>query len=343
MHIFALNNQLLIENNIQDIRGINPKGLILLWAFAESGIGGILHALKLPFTGIFVGGIAVMAIALLAYYTENRKTILQALGIVLLVKLAVSPHSPWQAYVAVIFQGYFGYLVFNSRKYFKLKSFIFSLICLLESAIQKILMALLIYGQKMMEAVDAAALSVLKSFGLQADTSLVSIVFGTYITLHLVVGIVLGIWIPAIPEQIKSLRVTLPENSNLTYSQSKSKGWKAIIGGFVILAALLLTIKLLVPSMKISDITFIFLRSLLISLGLIFIIGPFLKMIILRITKKQISGDQKMLKDVMESIPKFASRASSLLQWVNKEYSGMARIKNFILGLLWISLKYNDD
>ena len=55
---------------------INTKSLILLWAFAESGIGGILHGLKLPFTGIFVGGIAVICIALLGFYDEQNNELI---------------------------------------------------------------------------------------------------------------------------------------------------------------------------------------------------------------------------------------------------------------------------
>lgn len=111
-----------VDDSLQT-KHINTKGLILLWAFAESGIVGILHALKLPFTGIFVGGIAIICIALLSYFTDKRGPILKALGVVLLVKFTVSPHSLWQAYEAVVFQAYLGFLLFKTNDHFKLNVF----------------------------------------------------------------------------------------------------------------------------------------------------------------------------------------------------------------------------
>ncbi len=42
--------------------------LILLWAFSESALGGMLHALRIPLTGLFVGGSAVIFISLIAHY-----------------------------------------------------------------------------------------------------------------------------------------------------------------------------------------------------------------------------------------------------------------------------------
>ena len=54
-----------------------------------------MHAFKLPFTGLFVGGFAVLCVGLLAYVERPAaSTILRATALVLLVKAVVSPHSP---------------------------------------------------------------------------------------------------------------------------------------------------------------------------------------------------------------------------------------------------------
>ena len=79
--------------------------LTALWAFAESGLGGVLHTAKVPFTGLVVGGFAIILITLIAHLSSKQyKIIVQSLVVVLMVKAAVSPHTPFPAYVAVSFQ-----------------------------------------------------------------------------------------------------------------------------------------------------------------------------------------------------------------------------------------------
>ena len=45
--------------------------LTALWALIEAGLGGLLHAFHLPFTGIILGGFAVLIISLLAQHFEK--------------------------------------------------------------------------------------------------------------------------------------------------------------------------------------------------------------------------------------------------------------------------------
>ncbi|MFT5818187.1 MAG: hypothetical protein ACI95K_001675, partial [Lentimonas sp.] len=68
--------------------------LTALWALSEAGLGGVLHALQSPFTGLFVGGFAIVLGSLIAYFAEDKwNTIFRSLLVVLIIKLAVSPHS----------------------------------------------------------------------------------------------------------------------------------------------------------------------------------------------------------------------------------------------------------
>ena len=67
--------------------------LTALWALNEAGLGGLIHAMRVPFTGIVVGSTAVVLIALIAFFAEKKaKAILKATVIVLLIKAAASPH-----------------------------------------------------------------------------------------------------------------------------------------------------------------------------------------------------------------------------------------------------------
>ena len=89
--------------------------LTALWALNESGLGGFLHVFNSPFTGLIVGGVSILLISLIAYYAENKwQAILKALVIVLIIKMAVSPYSPFGAYVAVSFQAVLGAILFSN-------------------------------------------------------------------------------------------------------------------------------------------------------------------------------------------------------------------------------------
>ncbi|MCK5088079.1 MAG: hypothetical protein KAQ90_11190, partial [Melioribacteraceae bacterium] len=85
-------------NSIDNSSISNPKFFInrvnrltALWAFSEAALGGILHALKIPLTGLFVGGAAVIFISLIAYYSEKKHAILRATLLVVIVKFVVAP------------------------------------------------------------------------------------------------------------------------------------------------------------------------------------------------------------------------------------------------------------
>lgn len=320
----------------------NIRGLILVWAFAESGIGGMLHALRLPFTGILVGGIAVICIALMGYYTvRSSRTILSALTVVLLVKLTVSPHSPWQAYVAVAFQGLTGALIFSRQGWYKTGCLVFSIICLLESALQKILLTIIIYGTQLMGAIDKAAIALAGSFGIRADGSLVMLVFGIYVLLHLLTGVLIGLWLPSIPKQLEDLHMNLPEVSQVNTVSQKQKRNTALqmLIGLGVLIIVLLAIKVLVPQMPLMSLVFIFIRSVAVSLGLIFIAGPLLVSLIRRFAGGH-SGkaENQILTDTLDEIPDFTRRAYQVASWSGSSFKGLSRVRHLILGLLHLSL-----
>ena len=137
--------------------------LTALWALSESGLGGFMHALKIPFTGFFLGGFAIVIITLIAHHTHHKsKSILQATLLVILVKALVSPHSPPMAYIAVAFQGLSGLALFALIPNTRLAAALFGLIALMESAVQKFLVMTLIFGKSLWEALDLFVKAILK-------------------------------------------------------------------------------------------------------------------------------------------------------------------------------------
>jgi hypothetical protein len=129
--------------------------LTALWALNESGLGGFLHVFNSPFTGLIVGGVSILLISLIAYYAENKvESILKALVIVLVIKMAVSPYSPFGAYVAVSFQGLFGALLFSKFSWKGATLMILGIVTFLESALQKLLILTIVYGTGLWEAIN---------------------------------------------------------------------------------------------------------------------------------------------------------------------------------------------
>lgn len=167
--------------------------LTALWALSEAGLGGIMHALQSPFTGLFVGGFAILLVTLIAYFSDNRwKTIIRSLLIVMIIKLAVSPHSPPTAYLAVSFQAIMAGFIYSKLRINMWSSMLLGIVTLVESAIQKLLVLWLIYGSSLWSAIDEFGdyIAVKMSFmaGLVSSQVLISV----YLWIYALIGILLG-------------------------------------------------------------------------------------------------------------------------------------------------------
>lgn len=141
-------------------------GVASVWGVAEAGLGGVMHGLKLPFTGLTVGGVAATVLIVLAalerglYHPDrtpsrSTSTLLQVTATVLLIKALASPHSPITAYVAVGFQGLLAAALFRVVPSFRLAAFVFTALAMTESATQKLLMMWLVYGHAFFDALDS--------------------------------------------------------------------------------------------------------------------------------------------------------------------------------------------
>src|SRR5258705_13134205 len=86
--------------------------IITLWVLCEAMLGGVIHALKIPVSGLIVGSAAVICICLIAYYIPGKAVIIKATIIVAIFKMILSPQAPVLAYLAVFFQGGMGELLF---------------------------------------------------------------------------------------------------------------------------------------------------------------------------------------------------------------------------------------
>lgn len=165
--------------------------LTALWAFTESGLGGVMHALKIPFTGLVVGGMAVIIISIIARI--NLKQLLKATMIVLIIKAMVSPHTPFTAYIAVSFQAVLGYALFSFLPISFFSILLLSSLAMLESAFQKLLVLTLLFGRSFWKAIDEMFAFIIKQFGFSYSNGSQWIV-GSYLVIYLVGGVIIA-WI----------------------------------------------------------------------------------------------------------------------------------------------------
>jgi uncharacterized integral membrane protein len=148
-----MNSVYFLFSKVQRINAI--QRLTALWAFTESGLGGIMHALQIPFTGLLVGGMAVIMICLIAEFSEHSyKQILKSVIIVLIVKAMASPFTPVTAYIAVSFQALLGFALFSLLRVNYISIVLLSTLAMLESAIQKLLLLILFFGESLWKAMD---------------------------------------------------------------------------------------------------------------------------------------------------------------------------------------------
>ena len=147
-------------------RHLAVERLTALWALNEAGLGGLIHALRVPFTGIVVGSTAVVLISLIAFFAERpAKALLKATVVVLLVKAAASPHTPLPAYASVAFQGLAGTTVFGLLPSIRLGALLLGLLALWQGAVQKLLVMSILYGRSLWESVDAVGRWILERMG----------------------------------------------------------------------------------------------------------------------------------------------------------------------------------
>jgi hypothetical protein len=323
------------ESNIKD-SAINR--LTALWALSEAGLGGIMHAMKIPFTGFFVGGFAVVLISTIAFYSDcNFKKIMQATLLVLLVKAGASPHSPITAYVAVMFQGFIGATIFHSLKHNRVSCVLFGALALLESAIQKILVTTLIFGKSIWQAIDIFMDSVLKDFHLSSNYSYSEIIIVVYVLLHFILGVYLGFVSSSLPINILKKKVLVIEKFKQLPSQKKqisfnTKSKKSKWINYFLLLGVLVILFLLAD--QFSKAMYIFIRSIVVMLFIFLIIHPLIILLLNNFSKKR-KGQLEVLTNQIDEIKLIVQPAYQISL---QEIGFFKRFYNFILALIILSL-----
>lgn len=320
--------------------------LIALWVICESFAGGIMHGIKLPFTGLIVSSLAITCIILIAFHYPSRTSVIKATLLVAVFKLMLSPHSPPTAYIAVFFQGITGQLLLRSPRFFKTGAIILSVLALVESAIQRLLVLLVVYGNNLWDAVN---LFIQKITNESTQTNYSLFITVSYVVFHGIAGIFIGVYAVRLAIFSKSEDETIsrylfrhaedkPDNSEILKKRGNKK-W--IFSLILFLLAFLYLQGMLQPSKPIVPkgvIVHMMLRAGLILLTWYLVAGP----LIVYFLKKLLRGQQQKysheVDEIMALLPKTRNIFTTSIR-VSKKEKGFSRLKLFLKLMLVNVLK----
>jgi len=218
-----------------------------LWAFSEAFMGGLLHAMQIPFAGLVLAFVASLCITLIALGNNYKGEILKATLLVVAIKFILSPHTPPMAYLAVLIQGGVGELLFLNKRILKPAAFILTLFSLLYSAFQHLLVLTLIFGKGFWQAIDIFLNKITQSFVSNAvHYSLYIIIFyigcyfiagiaGGLLNIKIIKSIQLGNQTNLLLQQLNNLPVTADDAFADTKPAKRKKRFTLIFGGLMLL------------------------------------------------------------------------------------------------------------
>jgi nucleoside-triphosphatase THEP1/ABC-type thiamin/hydroxymethylpyrimidine transport system permease subunit len=292
---------------------INPDiyfRLIALWVLSEAMLGGIIHGLQIPVSGLIVGSCAVVCICLIGWYVPQKGAIIKATLIVAIFKMMLSPQAPPPAYIAVFFQGLMGEILFRNKRFFKISCLLLAVLALLESGLQRILVLTIIYGNDLWKVINDSINGLTKQ---KTATNYSLLIGGGYVLLHLITGLLVGWWVSILPGRITKWskeewnRIIVSNDAAVTFppSKRKKKLKKGMLVVWVVLIALYIQsyFKVGTPLLPSYISLKILLRSIIIVLSWYFIIGPLLKQLLHYWLQKKKTRSQQDIQQVLQLLP----------------------------------------
>ena len=340
--------------NSADLGGLDRaravERLTALWALNEAGLGGLIHAMRVPFTGIVVGSTAVVLIALIAFFAERKaKAILKATVIVLLIKAAASPHTPLPAYASVSFQGLAGALLFGLLPSVRLGALGLGLLALWQGAVQKLLVMTILYGKSLWESVDAVGRWILEKMGAgSGDLTPTGWFLVFYLGYYTIAGLITGWLAGALPGEIaRALKnprpIPLPgpgESPELVLPVPSRKRWwrRTPFKAGAVLVVLLAVLLLLYPGQEgwLRGLRVFARASIVLALWML-LVRPLGQALFRRFRRREQGTYGAEVSRALAQFP--ALRQAAAVAWRRSgDAGGFRRWKNFLVELIVLAL-----
>jgi len=225
--------------------------------------------------------------------------------------MAVSPYSPFGAYVAVSFQALLGALLLTNFSWKGASLMVLGMVTFLESALQKLLILTIVYGTGFWQAINIYGASVQKKLDFVSETSTTSVLVTTYLVVYGICGILAGFFIKDMIKIIsnKKQKDFYLEPDDLSTEKSKSK---KLFKSKVIWVWLFTVILIVLAFTFFGDELFgwkegvyIMLRSFLILMLWYLVIGPFLLKVVQKYLRKKESQYKEDISNAMDLFPYF--------------------------------------
>ncbi len=326
--------------------------LTALWALNECGLGGFLHAINSPFTGLLVGSIAMLCIAGICFFAENKwQTVMASLVIVLIIKGLVSPHSTPTAYIAVTFQAVTGALIYRSIPNLAISSILFATLGLLESAFQRLLTLAILYGNPLWKAIDMWGSYVTTRWNMILPLPTSQMMIIAYVLIYFLSGIIVGWMIYRLLNMTMKkwndprFQVVLNSQNRreLFSSSGYKKKWKRWVAFLLLMMMIILAYIFFDEKNSFSGLIAIARAILLLTLWFLFI-GPWIMKRIQRYLDKKHQHLASQISATMDVFP--------YLLWIlditwkeTSHLAGFRRVKTFVSDTFMYILQFRttDD
>lgn len=324
---------------------LGVQRITALWAFSEAALGGILHVLKIPLTGLFIGSAAVIFISQIAVLAQSKSQILKSTMLVILVKAVVTPFVPLNSFFAVTLQGMLGFIFFSTIPSKKVSAMLLGISALSFAAFQKLFMMTILFGNAFWESIDSFVsfiTSQIPVLNLGINTSASFIIILIYSSIHVIAGIIIGfhagrfdLWIEKKSVQLRNgkFRQNLGEHIFNKQRRGKRKRWWQRKSGIVLVSfmACVMMITYFSPHLakvKSVDVLFMLIRVIVFSLLWFNFISPLLVKWIMKFIEKKKFEHASEVNRITELFPRF----NEIIEycWLDSgSKKGLARIKFF--------------
>lgn len=305
------------------IRAVNASAfskekITTAWAASEGGLGGVLHAARLPITGIVVGGISATLLSMLAATsgTQGRwphwylaPTLFRAMAVVQAAKFAVAPHSPPGAYFAVATQCTVAACLHTFLPWHRLAAFLTGFLSVVLSAVQKVLILWLLFGTALAIAIDqfvaTTPAAVLPWLADSPTVTVISVFLGTYCA----AGLSVGFFSASLPSTLKRRSESLPTLNALTTTISAPRKWRLAFVFFCFAAGAFV---LQWMAFGAAEALQALLRTTLLILVWHMVLAPAISLIGRRWLSSQLNSQQQFVTNAvaqMEAVPLWAATA----------------------------------
>jgi hypothetical protein len=304
-----------------------------MWAFSEAFLGGILHGMQVPFTGLVLSSFAAICMCALAKQDYTPGKILHATLLVMIVKLTLSPHTPFTAYFAVLLQGLFSEMLFFIKVNYRVACYLTSIFALMQSAFQKLIVLTVLFGMEGWKALDEFLNSVMQTLGAD-NVAYTKFIVSGYLLLHFITGLITGRFAISLPEllPLHADSLTAAEIKE-PLIREKSKKSKSIIFWIFFILFIALIYKIYAENSFLTALTskplMLIIRSVIILLFWYFFLSP----VLMQLLKKWLIGKKSAFSQETERILLLLPEMKKMVQYawlLSARNSGINRIAIFI-------------